>query len=306
MEHEVLRYSDILVMLKNRTLSGQALNSIVHKGMCFDGTSIEFNFENQCFPSFSLLFDRLPQQCELIYEDNETQWPSSYLSLREQVWEESKRQLGGKVWNGKLLALTRLRIESDSLSLFVRECEYKDVMLKRKKSPALLQNLYPDERVTAAYFYTSVLPWIPHSLSLDNSQLLQAHDMKSAVLGRVGGGTINHEGSLSLLGGTLNTDEFTLKDFEDIRNVAVQELYEEANIVNIDGCNLNLFSLNYRADHGSIHSLFTVAVSENCIDNFEDNTEISEILIYNEDQIKNTVMPKAFNVQCLLSCLSRL
>jgi hypothetical protein len=60
--------------------------------------------------------------------------------------------------------------------------------------------------------------------------VLPISDTREIAIGVVGDGTILQNGMLDIIGGTLNTDEFVINNFQDIKKVACEEMKQELDL----------------------------------------------------------------------------
>jgi 8-oxo-dGTP pyrophosphatase MutT (NUDIX family) len=192
-----------------------------------------------------LLFDDPPKSVTLKKDDARIEQSADYLRGREQAWDRARHVHGDKLWNGRVCTVRGISVREGAVELSLSVCEYKDIIFKKDMGARALADLFGRGSVDFHAFAAAV--------PFTNDE--------GIVLGVVGGGTVQPEGVLDLVGGSMNVDEQPIVEFDDIRRALARELEEEAGIeappsacalvsLNVhDGCCFFLFSVPVDAAH---------------------------------------------------------
>jgi len=179
----------------------------------------EINGLNIPFPQlseqpFSIFFDEEPRNIELNFRPRKPNIPNTYLQTREEIWQQETAKFGDRLWNGTVLTLENLIVHQDCLLLEISDCEFKDVVCDKRLSASFIREHFGP----FAIFTRMVVSVLPIS------------DTREIAIGVVGDGTILQNGMLDIIGGTLNTDEFVINNFQDIKKVACEEMKQELDL----------------------------------------------------------------------------
>ena len=126
--------------------------------------------------------------------------PAAYLTEREKVWQvkmEEAVKTGAQLWNGEVYTLDKLiQWTDDQILLNLGTCEYKDILYRiyqRSQSTEYLLN-HP----VLQYLTVCCIP-----VTTDDRFVFGIRSGQTAVM----------QGSLSLIGGTLNKDKKKFTNF---------------------------------------------------------------------------------------------
>lgn len=144
--------------------------------------------------------------------DVRSQMSEVYLEKRELVWEKKKQTFRDCLWNGRVYTIDRIESINSSLSLYLGQCEYKDIIFKETLGLERIANDFGNNAIVQ-HLVICVVP-----ITLDG--LL--------VLSEVGDQTIQEQGLIDVFGGSANCDEVTVSCFDDLSKFAFKELNEEA------------------------------------------------------------------------------
>ena len=166
---------------------------------------------------------------------------SEYLQQRELAWDRAKTRHGDNLWNGKVCTIRHAAVRDARLDISTGSCEYKDIVFKREIGADRLAQRFGPAAVDC-HTFTAALP-----ITADGR----------LIFGRVGSGTIQSEGLLDFVGGSLNLDEHPIRSIEDIRTVTAQELAQEIGL-EVRASDCELLSVNFHG--GCCYFLFLVSV----------------------------------------------
>jgi hypothetical protein len=175
----------------------------------------------------------------MIVDTQPVAYPPDYLHERERAWERVKAIHGAHLWNGRIWTVRGAQARDGKLVLSTSACEYKDIVFKQEAGAGgVARRFGPD--CLHVHGFTAAVP-----VTRDGY----------GYFGVVGRGTLQQEGLLDLIGGSLNLDERSLDTIGDVMMMTIEELEEEADIaVAPSAC--ELLSLNFHS--GSCFFLFRV------------------------------------------------
>jgi hypothetical protein len=214
-----------------------------------------------------LLFDHPPEAMLLEPDLDPIERSREYLEERERVWQEKKNAYGDRLWNGRVCTVRSISVKDRAVVLRLSACEYKDILFKKQLGWMELQRRFPGEPVDI-HAFTAALP------ITDDGQ---------AVFGVVGRGTVQSEGLLDLIGGTLNIDEHPISSFDDIKQTTAREFEEEAG-AHIPIAQWEPLSINF---HGSccFFLLLSRIARERVVARFRRNEELAALVSCSYDQM---------------------
>jgi 8-oxo-dGTP pyrophosphatase MutT (NUDIX family) len=143
-------------------------------------------------------------------------------------------------------------------------------MLKIKEGPAGIVQKFGQESLTKDAI-VAVLPY-----TTDNKFLF----------GVVSSKTIQKNGSLDTIGGTLNRDEKKVNTIDDVKRYMIMEMREEIGL-NFDENNLFLHSLNYFHSDGRYRFIYLCRLPEDSsyYEGISVNEELSKIRLMSKDEL---------------------
>jgi hypothetical protein len=167
------------------------------------------------------------ENINFIFKKNSQALDPQYIKKRNQYWKQLQNDSKKEkryVWNGEIYKhknITKNEFNNNLLELWT--CEYKDIAFRNHYGRDKMINDFGSKNLKK-YITVDCIP-----VTKDDSMVFGIRDSKTAV----------RQGSIGLVGGTLNKDEMKITGFEDLKKFAQKEATEELKLKT----NLNQYKL---------------------------------------------------------------
>lgn len=204
-----------------------------------------------------------------------TTFPNEYIRLREECWVSKLKMHKGNLWNGDVYTIGNIQKSKDNkkFEITMGLCEYKDIVYKISVGPEKIISTFGEEYLMKDAI-TTVLPYTT--------------DYKF-LFGVVSNNTIQENGALDQIGGTLNKDEKIIEKIEDIAGYTAMEMEEEIGFQRSSDKLLSLDSLNYYYEDGRYRFLYLLKLpyDSQYYDRMVVNNELSGVRFMSKDELLN-------------------
>jgi len=195
-----------------------------------------------------------------------------YITERDEIWEQKLAKAekeNRKLWNGTIYTIEKLlQIDEENLKIVLSFCEFKDIVFRISKGIPYMQSAFGIDH-------------IPKFITVDCIPI--SSDGKF-VFGLRGNKTNVADGSIGLLGGTVNKDEMEISTFNDFTTFMIREIQEETHI-KVEKERLNLFSLNqFRGKYEFLYTL-DLEIESSKINTILKDDEFSEMLCLSREEV---------------------
>ncbi len=220
--------------------------------------------------------------------------PEDYFKERDTYWEQQTlkaQQTNRKLWNGEVYTLEKIHFAHPlTPTLHLSTCEYKDILYTRDHGLERICDLV-DPILVPRFITVCCIP-----ITLD----------RRFVFGIRSRSTMVQEGSIGLIGGTVNRDEMLVNSLDDFTQFMIQEIQEETAIPSSMSThkNLELFSLNfYRNKYEFLYRL-PLPITSDQISSMHKDGEFSHLRALNATEARTVAERQLDAFQNCLSYLS--
>lgn len=188
----------------------------------YDTVEIDWQKQQWQQKDFVLFLDNT---CNIEFiETSKTPHSLAYQHTVNQHWDKQITLKQGKLWNNQVLSITKISLLNQKLSVYYTYTEYKDILYKQQVGLNFLRHHFPND--IENHSFTAILPQLEYQY----------------LWGVVGNGTIQAEGLIDIIGGSVEFEpNFS---WQKLQQKTCAELREETNLV-IAPNNITNFTLNY-------------------------------------------------------------